>query len=371
MNNQNNTGDVFISYRHNHIDLVNPVIEELERRKISYFIDKDGITHGDYTERISRAIENCNLFLFFWTIDSNESDDMKSEAGLAKDFHKKILLYKIGKFDVKTHRTLHYLFRFVHRYEVFTQTPKTVINVVDRVERALQDVKQSPLIESILQKAQQGDAEAQTNLGWRYIRGDGVPQDDKEAVKWFQKAADQGQKVAMAFLSLCYTNGDGVPKNPQKAKELWNKANVNGIAETRKRKNRNVRMFGAIAAPSTFKGVVSSVLGAMFSPIGWIIRGTAKECLCESRKFEISECCDILECDELYQMSDVPQDFTEAITRYQQAAELGDPKAQSFLGFCYANGAGVIKDVAEAIKWYQKAAQQGNKEAIKALKELK
>lgn len=44
--------------------------------------------------------------------------------------------------------------------------------------------------------AEQGFATAQSNLGWMYEKGRGVPQDDKEAIKWYRKAADQGNKFA-------------------------------------------------------------------------------------------------------------------------------------------------------------------------------
>ena len=40
--------------------------------------------------------------------------------------------------------------------------------------------------------AQQGDANAQSNLGQMYRQGKGVPQDDKTAVKWYTLAAKQG-----------------------------------------------------------------------------------------------------------------------------------------------------------------------------------
>ena len=39
-------------------------------------------------------------------------------------------------------------------------------------------------------KAEAGDAEAQYNLGLMYANGQGVEQDDKEAVKWWRKAAE-------------------------------------------------------------------------------------------------------------------------------------------------------------------------------------
>ena len=43
----------------------------------------------------------------------------------------------------------------------------------------------------LMQKAQQGDADAQYNLDVKYDVGSGVPEDDKEAVKWYRLAAEQ------------------------------------------------------------------------------------------------------------------------------------------------------------------------------------
>ena len=44
--------------------------------------------------------------------------------------------------------------------------------------------------------AKQGAAYAQYNLGIMYAKGDGVPENDAEAVKWYRKAADQGHAKA-------------------------------------------------------------------------------------------------------------------------------------------------------------------------------
>ncbi len=49
-------------------------------------------------------------------------------------------------------------------------------------------------------KAEEGDAIAQSNLGFMYRQGQGVAQDFKEAVKWFQKAADQGDANGQKIL---------------------------------------------------------------------------------------------------------------------------------------------------------------------------
>ena len=40
--------------------------------------------------------------------------------------------------------------------------------------------------------AEQGDADAQYSLGFMYATGDGVPENDAEAVKWYRFSAEQG-----------------------------------------------------------------------------------------------------------------------------------------------------------------------------------
>ena len=54
-----------------------------------------------------------------------------------------------------------------------------------------------PLTGLLRRQAEQGDAEAQFNLGLMYTNGDGVPQDYQEAVSWYRKAAERvlGQKL--------------------------------------------------------------------------------------------------------------------------------------------------------------------------------
>ena len=59
--------------------------------------------------------------------------------------------------------------------------------------------------------AEQGDAVAQFNLGELYALGEGVPQDPAEAVRWFRLAAEQGYAVQYA-LGVLYGQGKGVPK---------------------------------------------------------------------------------------------------------------------------------------------------------------
>ena len=56
-------------------------------------------------------------------------------------------------------------------------------------------------------------AAAQYNLGLRYASGEGVPQDDDEAMRWFCLAAEQGYAAAQYNLGVTYATGEGVPQD--------------------------------------------------------------------------------------------------------------------------------------------------------------
>ena len=72
--------------------------------------------------------------------------------------------------------------------------------------------------------ADQGKAEAQFYLGVMYAKGQGVPQDDAEAAKWYRKAAEQGYADAQDNLGIMYAKGQGVPQDDAEAAKWWRKA---------------------------------------------------------------------------------------------------------------------------------------------------
>ncbi|HEY6023801.1 MAG TPA: tetratricopeptide repeat protein, partial [Pseudolabrys sp.] len=61
--------------------------------------------------------------------------------------------------------------------------------------------------------ADQGNAEAQYNLGVMYVAGKGVPRNGEEAAKWFRLAGDQGYAPAQYNLGVMHGSGLGVPQN--------------------------------------------------------------------------------------------------------------------------------------------------------------
>ena len=78
--------------------------------------------------------------------------------------------------------------------------------------------------------AEQGDAVAQYALGVMYRKGDGVPQNDKTAVKWYTLAAEQGDAFAQYNLGSMYKKGKGVPRDYKTAVKWYTLAAEQGRA---------------------------------------------------------------------------------------------------------------------------------------------
>lgn len=118
-------------------------------------------------------------------------------------------------------------------------------------------------IKSLIQKAEQGDAatqfelgeklekrkkykeaihwyrlaadqeyvDAQYRMGVTYVLGRGVSQDYQQAADWFRKAAEQGHAVARCSLGRAYESGQGVPKDYQQAVYWFRMSAEQGHAE--------------------------------------------------------------------------------------------------------------------------------------------
>ena len=188
---------------------------------------------------------------------------------------------------------------------------KTIGKILKGVDVAGDIATAAEIFQSLLSLAQGGDAESQFKSGNAYYFGEGVPQDYKEAVKWYTKAAEQGHAAGEYNLGNHYCNGEGVPQDYKQAIKWFTKAAEQGLANAQYN------------------------LGLMYN------NGEG-----------------------------VPQDYKEAVKWYTKAAEQGDTSAQFNLALMYENGKGVTQDYREAVKWYTKAAEQGHIKAKNNLKEL-
>jgi TPR repeat protein len=79
--------------------------------------------------------------------------------------------------------------------------------------------------------AADGDARAQSMLGLLYYRGQGVPQDHNEAIKWIRQAADQDDAAAQFRLGVMFAKGQSVPQDDAEAAKWFRRAADLGDAQ--------------------------------------------------------------------------------------------------------------------------------------------
>ena len=113
----------------------------------------------------------------------------------------------------------------------FTKTEQGVVFVISVILIILLiNIRRWSTI-TIRRAANQGDAEAQCNLGVMYDEGQGVPEDAGEAVRWFRQAAEQGLAEAQWNLGLMYAQGRGAPEDAGEAVRWYRQAAEQGHAE--------------------------------------------------------------------------------------------------------------------------------------------
>lgn len=185
-----------------------------------------------------------------------------------------------------------------------------------------------------------GDPHAEYNLGLLYARGQGVPQDYKQAVEWYQKAAEQGVAAAQYNLGVMYANGQGVAANPQEASKWFLKAAEQGVSDAA---NGLGRMY--YEGEGAFRN---------YSEAEKWYRKAAEQGVA-SAAFNLGVMYDLGQ--------GVPKDYAEAQKWYRKAADEGYAGAMANLGILYYNAQGVKRDLLQAYAWFSRAQQHGDPRA--------
>ena len=180
--------------------------------------------------------------------------------------------------------------------------------------------------------AEQGDAEAQFQLGYMYILGQGVSKDFDKGMKLIDEAADRDGVSAISFLASALSD-----KDPEKAEKLWRKAAELGGALAQY--NLGEYFAWGLGVPLDYTEAAR-----------WYRKAADQGFAGAQYKLGV-----------MYQNGrGVPLDFAEAMKWHRKAADQGDASAQVNLGVMYKQGLGVSQDYAGALKWYRKAADQGD-----------
>jgi uncharacterized protein len=86
-------------------------------------------------------------------------------------------------------------------------------------------------LEKLMSQADDGDVDAQYDLGIRYYSGDGVEKDFGQAIKWFLMAAEQDDAQAQFNLGIMHGRGEGTDKDVSKSMQWLKKAAEQGHTE--------------------------------------------------------------------------------------------------------------------------------------------
>ena len=249
-------------------------------------------------------------------------------------------------------------------------------------------------IEWYRKAADQGDADAQYNIGLCYANGDGLEEDMTMAMEWYRKAAKrgnaeaqraieewneynnfwdyneeekrlrkvmkQGNADAQYNLGMCYEKGDGVKENIKKAMDLYQSSAIQGYSKAQCRlgffykKGFGIERNNEKAALWYHKAAEQGLAEAQYSYGIYCELGHGVE----KEKTIVYDYMDDTEGQEIKAKNEA-----NGIKWIRKAAEQGLIEACRSLGLSYSLGKGVKQDRKESIKWFCKAAEQGDAKA--------
>jgi len=202
------------------------------------------------------------------------------------------------------------------------------------------DSYNTPKDKELLEDAEKGETSAQNQLGWMYLKGEGVNQDYSSALYWFSRSAEKNDCIAQYNLGTMYD--EGVLENHKKAFEWHQKSAEQGysLAQTR--------------------------LGDMFLDGIGVEQSNNYAFKWHNQSARQGNM--ISQCVVAYMHSQgigTLDNETKAFEWYQKSAEQGYSTAQYNLGVMYTNGNGVLKDMSKAKYWINKVYEEGDAETSK------
>jgi len=187
-----------------------------------------------------------------------------------------------------------------------------------------------------IQKAEQGDAEAQYEVGRAYDLGNGVVKNEQEAFKWYRKAAEQGHRTAESTLGALYASGKGVTKDLHLSFYWTRKAAEHGSFWDQYFTGTNY--FFGTKCPQDYE-----------QAFYWFKKAADNFGLA---KYRMGVCYE--------EGKGVDKDYKQAFHWYNDIVEKNYPNALFRLGRCYDYGMGVSKDADKALHYYRKAIAEKN-----------
>lgn len=223
------------------------------------------------------------------------------------------------------------------------------------------------------------DVPAQLRLGLMYLAGAGVKQSEIQAVKWIESAAERGNKLAIAVETLLLTSNQELgldkpviadriraisAKDEARAitvlKSTIQEARVKFEREKKERETLLIKRKGIESAMAQDPDIEFGLDAQGRRTIAWYKRnaehGSAMAQFQLGRHYELGQ--------------DVPVDMKEAVRWFDTAAQQGYPDAQYYLGMLTLYGIGVEKNEVLGQSLVKAAAGQGHADARRALERI-
>lgn len=226
--------------------------------------------------------------------------------------------------------------------------------------------------------ADQGDPEAQAELGYFYMAGVGVPRDESTAIKWFTRAAGSGSRLAKLNLAAIYMKGIGVHRDTTLGFNILNQLAQKGypVAES----YLGIAYYCGFGVPvnrsTAEKWFAKSAKAG--DPEGEFAMGTLYS-IDENHAHDLVKAAEFLERASksgyvpamhalgllLVNHPEIAQQRMpgEATQLLESAAESGNWQSAAVLGILVRDGRGTQQDSDAAYRWFTIAAKQGGDQA--------
>lgn len=223
-----------------------------------------------------------------------------------------------------------------------------------------------------LERAEKGEAVAQTLLGVLLSRGLGVKQDVEAAADWFTLAGEGGDAEALYALGQLHLDGRGVAEDSAKAADLFRQAadkNHAGAARelgylllAGEGKEKNAMLAAAYLSRASRLGDMDAqytLAGLFVEGVGVVEDGklAARWFSEAARNGHVGA--QVEYGIMLFNGRGVDKDEAGAAHWFVLAANADNPAAQTRLARMLSEGRGVTKDTAAAARWYLIAKARG------------
>ena len=263
-------------------------------------------------------------------------------------------------------------------------------------------------IGAVRDRAADGDANAQYELGERFRLGRGVPLNPVEAGEWYCKAARKGHARALDGLRLLADNrfpeaqtylgsmcleGEGVPVNGDEAVDWFRKAATQGYAEARRRlvliarggnsgallklgelydRGLGVKSDAAAASKWYYRAARRGCAEAL-SRLSRIAGDDVSEAQCRIGVMHLNgQCVRLDHAAAVRWLARAAENFCPVANRILVGIaardEIGDPDAQYALGRLNLTGRCIPRDTVRAARWLRRAAERGHTQSLKLLR---